>query len=95
MAAIGDRLQSWLFEAGFFDARGAWARERAPGAVDLGSQEHSLRLSALHAEFEAFFESKLEKFCLDAGATAEEVHAQLEQAISRRGAGAGGPRVAC
>jgi hypothetical protein len=82
---LGQRLQSWLFEADFFTDMVSWATPRARAAVDLSTCENSLAMTALHQEFEAFFETKLEKFCLDAGATAEDVHLQLEAAIKEGG----------
>jgi hypothetical protein len=82
---LGQRLQSWLFEADFFTDMVSWATPRARAAVDLSTSENSLAMTALHQEFEAYFETKLEKFCLDAGATAEDVHLQLEAAIKEGG----------
>jgi len=82
---LGQRLQSWLFEADFFTDMVSWATPRARAAVDLSTSENSLAMTVLHQEFEAYFETKLEKFCLDAGATAEDVHLQLEAAIKEGG----------
>lgn len=85
---LAARLQSWLFEADFFGDCVTWARAHSEGvASDALTSRAEMRLAytALHREFEAFFESKLEKFCLDAGATAEQVHAQLEAAIKEGG----------
>ena len=93
-ADLSARLQSWLFESNMFEdmvqgARGS-ARAAAVPADALSSRgEMRLAYTALHAEFEAFFDSKLEKFCLDAGATAEQVHAQLAAAMAA-GDGASG-----
>ena len=87
---LTSRLQSWLFESGMFDDMVQFARARAAAVpADALSSKGEMRLAftALHAEFEAFFDSKLEKFCLDAGATAEQVHAQLAAAMA---AGEGG-----
>ena len=65
-----------------------WARGSARAAAvpaDALSSRGEMRLAytALHAEFEAFFDSKLEKFCLDAGATAEQVHGG-EAAVAKK-----------
>ena len=93
-ADLTARLQSWLFESSMFDDMVQWARGSARAAAvpaDALTSKGEMRLAytALHAEFEAFFDSKLEKFCLDAGATAEQVHAQLAAAMADGGAGAG------
>ena len=82
---LNSKLQSWLFEADFFSDMVSWATPKARSAVDLSTSENSLAMTVLHQEFEAYFETKLEKFCLDAGATAEEVHSQLEAAIKEGG----------
>ena len=93
-ADLSARLQSWLFESNMFEDMVQWARGSARAAAvpaDALSSRGEMRLAytALHAEFEAFFDSKLEKFCLDAGATAEQVHAQLAAAMAA-GDGASG-----
>ena len=93
-ADLSARLQSWLFESSMFDDMVQWARSSARAAAvpaDALSSRGEMRLAytALHAEFEAFFDSKLEKFCLDVGATAEQVHAQLAAAMAA-GDGASG-----
>jgi len=85
ITSLGQRLQSWLFEADFFTDMVSWATPRARAAVDLSTSENSLAMTVLHQEFETYFETKLEKFCLDAGATAEDVHLQLEAAIKEGG----------
>jgi hypothetical protein len=92
-ADLTARLQSWLFESAMFESMVEWAKARAAAVpADALSSKGEMRLAftALHAEFEAFFDSKLEKFCLDAGATAEQVHAQLAAALAAGGAEAGG-----
>ena len=50
---LGQRLQSWLFEADFFTDMVSWATPRARAAVDLSTSENSLAMTALHHEFEA------------------------------------------
>jgi hypothetical protein len=82
---LNTKLQSWLFEADFFSDMISWATPRARNVVDLKTGENSLAMTALHQEFESYFETKLEKFCLDAGASAEDVHSQLEAAIKEGG----------
>jgi hypothetical protein len=82
---LNTKLQSWLFEADFFSDMISWATPRARNVVDLKTGENSLAMTALHQEFESYFETKLEKFCLDAGASAEDVHSQLEAAIKGGG----------
>jgi len=82
---LNTKLQSWLFEADFFSDMISWATPRARNVVDLKTGENSLAMTALHQEFESYFETKLEKFCLDAGVSAEDVHSQLEAAIKEGG----------
>jgi hypothetical protein len=84
-ATIIAKLRGWLFETDAYESLMAWARAHvdrvAPG--DGADGGHTLAHTALHAEYEAFLESKLEKFMMDAaGATPEEVHAALADALA-------------
>ena len=79
-----DKLRHWIFEDDVFAAITAWAEERTAGFdLTAPAEEHRLEWTAMHKDFETFFESRLEKFCLSAGTTPEELHAHLEAEVTK------------
>ncbi len=76
-----DKLRHWIFEDDIFNSLIAWATQRIQG-IDITNDEHKLEYTELHKEYETFFESKLEKFVLNAGTTPEDLLSELEKQIA-------------
>ena len=71
----------WVFQDDVFESLIRWSTDRAR-EIDLTSDDHHLRYTTLHADFCAFFESKLEKFLADNGSDAAALHDLLADATA-------------
>ena len=76
-----DKLRHWIFEDDIFTSLIDWAKVRLKD-IDLTNDEHKLEYTQLHQEYEVFFESKLEKFIINAGTTPEDLYNELKKQIA-------------